>query len=164
MVAKFPWEGDVGVSSIAQITALAKSSGVAFSISSAYRSGDPGFHGKHNAIDMVTSRDNMRELAAYLYQYSPYLLELIHSNGPYFVKRGIRGYHYSDSVVAGHWDHVHCAATLSGLKAAAAGDLVIPSGQAQQVSTKPTITGCLPTAVLAAAPIIIGGATWLTQR
>lgn len=124
-MAEFAYAHDVGIDSIAAIQQLARSSKVPFSVTSTFRPGDPGYHGKRNAVDMIGTVANMRKLAAYLYQYSPYLLELIHSNGAFFVKNGARGFHYSPDVVSQHYSHVHCAATMSGLRAASTGKDVI---------------------------------------
>ena len=164
----FPWAGDIGTSAINEIQALARSSGIAFSATSTYRPGDPGWHGTMNAVDMATSTDQMARLAAYLYQYSPYLLELIHSGGDgYFVKNGERvsASYYGSETVNGHYDHVHCASTLSALRAAATGDQTIPNdkdasvitGSGQTVGSR--LLGCLPTAALIGLASL-GGIIW----
>lgn len=165
-MATFPWSSDVGTSSITAIEALARSSGITFTVTSTFRAGDPGYHGKSNAVDMASSTASMDRLAAYLYQYSPYLLELIHSstagpdNGGWFVKNGVRGYHYPADIVSQHYNHVHCATTMSALQAASSGKLAIPAGT---VTAATTLKGCLPKA--AASMIImantIGGALWM---
>lgn len=160
----FPWTSDVGVSSITAIQALARSSGVQFSTTSSYRPGDPGYHGKSNAVDMATSTTEMAKLAAYLYQYSPYLLELIHSGGSgFFVKNGVRGYDYGATIRSQHYNHVHCATTLSALKAASGGGLAIPATGVSAGS--PPAGGCLAKATPVAVGIItltytIGDILW----
>lgn len=165
----FAYAGDVGASSISQIEALAHSSGVSFSVTSTYRPGANDFHGKQNAVDMASSAGNMNKLAEYLYQYSPYLLELIHSDmgapgGGWFVKNGVRGYKYPADIVSQHYNHVHCAATLSGLSAASTGKLTIPAGTGSSVAA--VKKGCLPvtaTAVVVTAINIYGGVIWMTH-
>ena len=160
MASSFPFGSDIGVSSIAEIEALERSSGVPFSVTSTYRPGDPLYHGKHNAVDSVSSSANMIKMAAYLYQYSPYLLELIHSGGGgFFVSNGKRYDHFSAQIVADHWNHVHCAATLSGLRAAAIGGLTIPANA-------PSKIGCLPataTTAVAMAGLLLGGIEWIIR-
>ena len=159
----FPYAGDVGRNSITAIEALARSSGVNYTVSSDYRPGDPGYHGKMNAVDMVTSTVSMVTLAAYLYQYSAYLLELIHSGGDgYFVKNGKRvdRNFYGDTIVAQHYNHVHCAATISGLLAASHnGSDIIPAGAGDGLKTA---AGCLKPAATTAIITIasIGGIVW----
>lgn len=159
----FPWSSDVGTSSINEIQALARSSGISFTATSTYRPGDPGYHGSMNAVDMASSAQNMKDLAAYLYQYSAYLLELIHSNGDFFVKNGKRvdAAFYGAQTVSEHFDHVHCATTVSALRAASTGGDVIPANQT--TATKPSRLGCLPTATIATlimAITSIGGVIW----
>jgi hypothetical protein len=146
-VSGFAFSGDTGTSSINEIQALMKSSGVPYTVSSTYRSnGGTDWHGTHNAVDSYSSAANMDKLAAYLYQYSPYLLELIHTSGNgggFYVKNGVRDYAYSAAIKQEHANHVHIAATLSGLRAASDGKLSIPAGS---TGTRP---GCLPAAATA---------------
>lgn len=167
----FPWTGDIGTSSIAEIQALARSSGIAFSATSTYRPGDPGWHGTMNAVDMATSTDQMARLAAYLYQYSAYLLELIHSGGDgYFVKNGERvtASYFGAQTVSEHYDHVHCASTVSALRAASTGDKAIPSGaDADKIPGRggdtigSRLLGCLPTTALIGLTTLGGIITWV---
>lgn len=119
-VADFPWAGDIGVPSIDGLDQLCRSSGFTYRISSAYRSTSTTYHGKHNAIDVVSSVGTMKDLAAYLKGYAPYLLELIHSGGDgYFVKNGkVVGRDFYADEIPGHYDHVHVASTLTALAAA----------------------------------------------
>jgi hypothetical protein len=160
--APFQWKGDVGVTSVKGIEALARSSGVNYNVTSTFRAGDPGYHGSNNAVDMATSTTEMAKLAAYLFQYSAYLLELIHSGGGgFFVKDGIRGHTYPADIVQQHYNHVHCATTMSALKAASAGGLAIPAGAVVDDSKK----GCLPTTAgiatgLIAVTYTIGDVLW----
>lgn len=153
-MAGFQFASDVGQSSITAIQALSRSSGVTFSVTSSYRPGDPGYHGSSNAVDMATSATQMVKLASYLYQYSPYMLELIHSGGPgFFVKDGQRDYRYPSDIVAQHFSHVHAAMTLSGLRAASDGGMVIP---ADSVSTGTTAKGCLAPSAATTATVATG--------
>jgi hypothetical protein len=74
----------------------------------------------------------MQQLAAWLQDnYAAFLLELIHSGGPsgYFVKDGkkVSGSYYGSDTVSQHYNHVHIAATHSGLLAASGAN---PSGTA----------------------------------
>lgn len=130
----FPYSSDIGTNSIPALTALANSSGITLAVVSSYRPGDRGLHGSQNAVDFAGSADAMRQVAAYLYQYSPYLLELIHTNytvegGGYYVKNGEKvpqsRYDGPDittggNIIKGHVNHIHLAATMSGLRAASA--------------------------------------------
>lgn len=150
----FQYAKDVGQDSVPALLALARSSGIPFSVSSTYRPGDPLYHGKHNAVDLTGTKVNMQQLAAYLYQYSPYLLELIHSNGSYFVSNGKRLATMSPRIVADHWDHVHLAATNSGIKAAGHGNTIPAAGR----------SGCLPfmiSFVVSLLTVLSGGTLWL---
>ena len=131
----FAYSKDIGVNSIPALTALANSSGITLPVISGYRAGAKGLHGTQNAIDIAGSADAMRQVAAYLYQYSAYLLELIHTNytvdgGGYYVKNGLKvpqsRYDAPDidfpssNIIKGHVNHIHLAATMSGLQAASA--------------------------------------------
>lgn len=164
----YQWTTDIGQPSTAQIEALARSSKVPFTVTSSYRNEPTSWHGYHNAVDMASTTVNMINLAAYLYQYSTYLLELIHSGGDgYFVKNGQRvtaAFYGSD--VADHFDHVHCAATVSALLAASRGKDVIPAGAGGQADADKTLRsklGCLPaTAVVGLT--LIGGTLWTVTQ
>lgn len=164
----FQWRFDIGQSSLNGITALARSSKVDFSVSSGYRPGDPGYHGFQNAEDLTSSTENMAQLATYLYQYSAYLLELIHSDqaapgGGWFVKNGKRvdANYYGAKTVSEHYNHVHVATTLSALQAASLGQLIItdPNSPANPGGQK---AGCLTTAATAMIiPLLtLGGYLW----
>lgn len=153
-MAGFAYANDVGIDSIAGIQQLARSSKVPFSVTSTYRPGDPGYHGKRNAVDFTGTTANMRKLAAYLYQYSPYLLELIHSNGAYFVKNGTRGFHYDAAIVSQHYNHVHCAATISGLRGASDGNQIILAGSTGTSSGLGCVAPTLFTIAAVVAPIV----------
>lgn len=105
------------------MTALCRSSGVPFTIGSAYRPGDPLWHGQENAIDIFSSPSGMTQIAAYLYNYSEFLLELIFctdlaSRSGYFVDNGKRYEHFSQKTCQEHTNHVHLASTNSALRAA----------------------------------------------
>lgn len=161
---KFPYASDVGTRSIEGIESLARLSGVPISVSSTVRTDDPGsWHYYQNAVDMVASTASMVVLAAYLYQYSAYLLELIHSGGDgYFVKNGERvsRAYYGDTIVAQHYNHVHCATTMSALQAIASnGADIIPAGAQNVVKTA---SGCLKPAATTAIITIasIGSIIW----
>jgi len=160
----YQWTSDIGTSSIPDIQALARSSGVAFTTTSTYRNEPGSWHNYSNAVDMASTTAGMVQLAAYLYQYSPYLLELIHSGGSgFFVKNGQRvtADFYGAQTVSEHYDHVHCAATVSALLAASNGDKVIPAGDGSQIP-KTKKLGCLPQAavILMSGTITLGGIVW----
>lgn len=131
----FPYAKDVGVPSIAGIELLARASGLEIKPISTYRPGAKGFHGTQNAVDFGGSPMLRRTLAAYLYQFSAYLLELIYTDpgvpgGGYYVKNGHRvpqsRYSAPDidfpqvNIIDNHRDHVHVATTMSGLRAMSA--------------------------------------------
>lgn len=130
----FKYGGDIGVNSIPGLTALANSSGITLAVVSSYRPGDAGYHGSQNAIDLSGSTESMRIVASYLEQYHAYLLELIHTNftvkgGGFYVHNGVivpqEFYDGPDittggNIIQGHVDHIHLAATMDGLRAAAA--------------------------------------------
>ncbi len=109
-----------------EIVAFERKSGVPFKVTSAYkdRIGSRDYHGQGMAVDTADSAQNMVRLASWLYGYSPYLLELIHSGGAgYFVKHGARkgrGF-YGAATVADHYDHVHTAMNRAGLNAVQSG-------------------------------------------
>jgi hypothetical protein len=87
-------------------------------ITSSYRPYDTGsHHGYGNAVDIASAYPSnpgpMKDVARWLYQYSGYLTELIHTNGNYFVKNGSRvgKSFYGSKTRANHWNHVHVAMT-----------------------------------------------------
>lgn len=159
-MAGFPYAGDVGVPSYDQIIAFAHGSGVGFSVSAttggSHVSGS--YHYKGNAVDMVSSAGSMQSLAAWLYQYYPYILELIHSGGQgYFVKNGqkVGASYYGAATVSQHYNHVHLAMTLSGIEAAQGN---APQAQGQDTTTVADTTptsGCLPKLMMV-APMMMG--------
>lgn len=167
-MAEFPFATDVGQQSYPAIIDFAHTSGVPFTVSSTYRPGDPGYHGKGNAVDAYSSDANMVKLAAWWTQYTPFLLELIHSGGGgFFVKNGkpVDAGYYGSSVVSQHYNHVHVAITNSGLSAARVGKYPpVPGGAGTTIpASAPFVQskGCLmPT--LTAASMIIGSVSWLT--
>lgn len=128
----FQWDSDIGTTSIEGIKALQRSSGITLSVVSSYRPGDPGLHGQMNAVDFVGSAQAMAQVSAYLYQYSEFLLELIHTDytapgGGWYAKNGKRVpqsfYDGPDittggNIIRGHVDHIHVATTMSALVAA----------------------------------------------
>lgn len=154
-MAEFKYASDAGVRSVPQLEAFARQSKTDFRVVSTTGGGhvNNSWHYKGNAIDMSSSAGSMVKLAAYLYQFSDYWLELEHSGGPgYFVKNGKRvsGSYYGAATVSQHYDHVHFAATLSGL-AAASGKAGTQSGvidpttaaRANQVkAVKTNLSGC----------------------
>ncbi len=101
-----------------QIVAFERKSGVPFNVTSGVRNSND-YHGRGMAVDTASTPENMVRLASWLYGYSPYLLELIHSGGQgYFVKNGSKvGANYYRSVVAQHYNHVHTALNKAGLLA-----------------------------------------------
>jgi hypothetical protein len=123
MPIQFFATGTGSVDLVPRITAFERQSGVPFTVTSGYRAGDPGYHGKHMAVDAADSTQNMASLAKWLYGRAPYLLELIHSGGPgYFVKDGsTTSADTYRSVVAEHYNHVHTAMSEAGLLAAKVG-------------------------------------------
>lgn len=87
-------------------------------VSSGFRRGDPGYHGRGLAADIIGGgASGMARIARGFYGMSNRLLELIHSGGGgYFVKNGRRvGSGYYSSVLAGHYSHVHVAANPNAL-------------------------------------------------
>lgn len=125
MADNFKYGSDVGVPSYVQIQGFAHESGVSFSVSSTTGGShvNGSYHYKGNADDLTSSPGNMQKLASWLYQYSDYILELIHSGGPgYFVKNGKRvaASYYGAATVSQHYNHVHIAMTISGIAAAKA--------------------------------------------
>jgi hypothetical protein len=135
-MADFPYAGDVGVHSYDAIIAFEHTSGIPFTVSSTYRPGDPGYHGKGNAVDAYNSPANMVKLAQWWTQFTPFLLELIHSGGGgYFVKNGkpVSASYYGAATVSQHYNHVHVAVTNSGLNAIRSGNPAsggsVPAGQ-----------------------------------
>lgn len=157
-MATFKYASDVGVPSYHEIEAFERKSGIAFSVTSttggSHASGS--YHYKGNAIDTASSAGSMQQLAAWLYGYAPYILELIHSGGSgYFVKNGVKvgASYYGAATVSQHYNHVHCAMTLSGLAAANGAN---PSGtQVQNVALQ---TGLLPSFNGCAFPVAGAGA------
>jgi phage-related protein len=105
-----------GGSSIGMLHSIAKMFYPGARVSSGYRPGDPGWHGKGLAADLVGGGGaGMRRIAAGFYQLAPNLLELIHTPGGYFVKNGQRRDVYNAATKADHYDHVHVAATAGSL-------------------------------------------------
>jgi hypothetical protein len=105
------------------IIGLGRASGVPFHVTSTFRpgsrslSGNLDNHSRGLAVDMASSVPNMQKLAAWFLRFTPYLKELIHSGGEgFFVKNGRRvGRSFYGSEVAGHYDHVHVAATNAAI-------------------------------------------------
>lgn len=128
----FKYTSDIGQDSVPNITKLVESAsrtatGKASSVvlTSGYRPTSTTWHGLRNAGDYVGSAEAMRVTALYLRQYSPYLLELIHTNpnipgGGVYVKNGkvVGADYYGPKVVDDHRDHIHVATTNSALRAA----------------------------------------------
>lgn len=158
--SKFKYAADVGVPSFKEIEAFCRGSNISFSVSSTtggnHVSGS--FHYKGNAEDLTSSPGNMQKLAGWLYGFSPYILELIHSGGSgYFVKNGVKvpAAYYGAATVSQHYNHVHLAMTLSGINAAR-GQAGSQNGTVQladeQVSMLNSRTGCaFPAAMILAA-------------
>jgi hypothetical protein len=160
-VAGFAYATDVGSPSYQEIESFARGSGVGFSVSSTTGGShaNGSYHYSGNAEDLVSSAGSMQTLAAWLYGYYPYILELIHSGGPgYFVKNGekVSASYYGASTVSQHYNHVHIAMTLSGI-AAARGQANAGATTVQPVASPASIQGppCLPTLILGGG-ILIG--------
>lgn len=105
------------------IVAFERKAGIPFNVTSGVRNSND-YHGRGMAVDTADSADNMLRLASWLYGYSPFLLELIHSAGPgYFVKNGAKKGRdfYGAATVADHYDHVHTAMNKAGLAKVATG-------------------------------------------
>lgn len=118
--------GTGSVDLVPEIIAFERRSGVPFNVTSTYRAGDPGYHGKHMAVDVASNTANMVRQANWEYGYSPYLLELIHSAGNngngFFVKNGKKvNADFYRSVYDEHFSHVHTAMNRAGLTAAQVG-------------------------------------------
>jgi hypothetical protein len=175
----FQYGTGVGTPSYNQIIAFARRSGVAFSVSAttggAHVNGS--YHYSGNAVDMVASPGSMVQLAAWLYAYAPFELELIHSGGPgYFVKNGVKvtAAFYGATTVSQHYNHVHCAMTQVGITAAEQQGQNAIQGSAQLAaaqSAKETVAGtkvggCLiPSALLVLTPAItIGSTLWMMHH
>lgn len=164
----FAYASDVGTHSYQAIIDFEHTSGIPFTVSSTYRPGDPGYHGKGNAVDAYSTAANMVKLAQWWEQYTPFLLELIHSGGGgYFVKMGktVSASYYGSAVVSQHYNHVHVAVTNSGLNAIRSGVPAIgavPAGQLVTSVSRPARgKGCLLPAT-GAAVSILGSAAWIT--
>lgn len=174
-MAEFQYANDVGTPSYEQIIAFERRSGVPFTVTSTTNhsrmtvSGNVSLHFRGNAVDTVSSAGNMQALAAWLIRYAPYIMELIHSGGPgYFVKNGkvVAASYYGATIVSQHYNHVHCAMTLSGLAAAggAGGGVGTSRGQTPEAPVRvPSASGigCLPQAATVAAALAgIGEMAW----
>lgn len=86
-------------------------------LTSGYRSGDPGYHGKGRAIDVawpmtVGGKGRMLDLNRWLATNYPMSTELIHTPG-INLKNG-KPMNYSSETQAAHWDHVHWAMAGTG--------------------------------------------------
>lgn len=106
--------GTSGTSAVANILAIARGfyAGARLSTGGGYRPGDPGYHGRGWAADLIGGgAAGMARMARGFYGISGRLLELIHSGGGgYFVKNGRRvGPAYYRSVIGSHYNHVHVA-------------------------------------------------------
>jgi hypothetical protein len=112
-------------STVGLIMAIAKAIYPAARLSSGYRPGDPGYHGRGLAADIIGGgASGMARIARGFYTISGRLLEEIHSGGGgYFVKNGRRvGPGFYQSVLGQHWNHVHIAASRSSLLRGATAD------------------------------------------
>jgi len=128
-VTSFPYGKGVGTPSWQAIIDLANKSGIPFNVTSTVRVnqvlGHPDYHNTGNAVDLAASPANMVKLAQWFESnYTPFLLELIHSGGGgFFVKNGqqVSADYYGASTVNQHYNHVHIAATNGGVSAANGG-------------------------------------------
>ncbi len=176
----FQYSADIGVGDATPyIISMEKSSGIVLAVVSAYRAGDRGYHGSQNAVDFAGSVDAMRQVAEYLYQYSPFWLELIHTNanapgGGYYVHDGQKVaqsfYDGPDistggNIIAGHRDHIHAASTVSAMRAAASAtpDQIVALARASDVDAQiadriqqsSTRKGCLKN--VGTGALVLGG-------
>jgi hypothetical protein len=106
-----PMSGGLGA-----ITALAARAGL--SVTSGYRPGDPGWHGKNRARDYAGTASSMVEFARNMAAaFGPRLLELIHTPLGFGVKNGQRvsNAFWGSRVLADHYDHVHVAMNSGGI-------------------------------------------------
>ena len=109
-------EGTVPGATDKTLATWLQSSGIPFTVSSAYRPGSTAGNGPDNhslgrAVDCV-SPTRMQDLAAWVRAHASQVTELIHSGGPgYFVKNGkvVTADFYGAATVAAHHDHVHVA-------------------------------------------------------
>jgi tape measure domain-containing protein len=103
-------------SSISVIAALARRFYPGARVSSGYRPGDPGYHGKGLAADLIGGGTaGMNAIARGFYRISGRLLEEIHSPS-WFVKNGRRvSSAFYRSVYGQHFSHVHIAAYRNAL-------------------------------------------------
>lgn len=87
------------------------------SLTSAYRPGDPGYHGQGRAIDVAWPMDahgtaRMLELNRWIASKYPQSTELIHTPG-INLKNG-KPMNYGTETQAAHWNHVHWAMAGTG--------------------------------------------------
>lgn len=102
--------------SVATILALARRFQSNAQVSSGWRPGDPGYHGRGLAADLIGGgTTGMNRIAAGFYRISGRLLEEIHSPS-WFVKNGRRvGPAFYGSEYWAHFNHVHIAAYRNAL-------------------------------------------------
>lgn len=100
---------------VESISAAVRKNFPMMTITSTYRPGDPGWHGRGKAVDFSNGTDTtpqMQSAARWFHaNYGPGLIELIHwpLNGWQNIKHG-KPLMYSASTNAGHRNHVHVAA------------------------------------------------------
>lgn len=99
---------NTGGSTFQSIIAYAQKSGIPSYVTSTYRSGDPGYHGRGMAVDFAHTPENMMRLNKAFAKIAPYMTELIHTPGVNLWHG--RPHTYSAAVQADHYDHVHVAA------------------------------------------------------
>ncbi|MCA1571937.1 MAG: phage tail tape measure protein [Chloroflexi bacterium] len=99
-----PYSGGRIGSGWQQITGYLDSVGQPYTITSTYRAGDPGFHGRGKAVDMV---GNMSAIFDTLAAGNPVpgINELFYDPMGYFYDEGRR----ASGAIGGHDDHVHAA-------------------------------------------------------
>lgn len=142
------------------IIALAQKSGIPFTVTSSFRpgstslSGNADYHSQGMAVDFASP--NMPGLAAFFSRYGAGLLEEIHSSGGgFFIKNGKRvSNSYYGAEVAGHFDHVHIAATLGAISQILSGGM--PAG--------PGIAGGLGSALSLINEFVAKGWGWVTEH
>lgn len=113
------------------LTKFAKRSGINFQITSGYRQGDRGYHGRGQAIDMASSNSGMDRLATWLAKFTPAITELIHQSSDRTSRWGVKNgrnnpgayasLFRSSNLSRAHINHVHLAMTAGGVAKALLG-------------------------------------------
>ncbi|MFZ9654546.1 MAG: tape measure protein [Limnohabitans sp.] len=104
--------GNNAAAGFSTFTSIAQSMGLL--VTSGYRPGDPGYHGKDQAKDYGGSPQNMLRFARYMAEeFGSQLKELIYTPLGFGIKDGKRVplSFWGDAVNRNHYDHVHAAFT-----------------------------------------------------